>query len=163
MSGEKMRQRAVCRTGHVPAGTAPEPRPLPCGAAQDPAKVSPRPQIVEVPMRVNVAAVVLSAIAAVVLATSWPAEAAQKKRRLAVEQPTRTVYYNAAGRRVVVIHRRSYLDAGNEPNPGERSYITNILTPTYSATAPIDPVSGRGCCFPLPGPFEPGYAGFWVR
>jgi hypothetical protein len=115
-------------------------------------------------MRVNVTAAVLSAIiAAAVFATSWPADAAPRKRRLAAEQPTRTIYYNAAGRRVVVIHRRSYLDAGTEANPGERSYFTNVLTPTYSPTAPIDPVSGRGCCFPLPGPFEPGYNGFGIR
>lgn len=115
-------------------------------------------------MRVNICAAVLSAIiACAVVLIAWPAEAAKKKRRLAAEQPTRTIYYNASGRRVVVVHRRSYLDAGTEQNPGERTYLNTVLTPTYSATGPIDPMSGRGCCWPLPGPFEPGYSGFGIR
>jgi hypothetical protein len=112
-------------------------------------------------MRVNPCAAVLSAVmAAAVLVTAWPADAQQRKRRPAVEQPTRTIYYNAAGRRVIVVHRRSYLDAGTEVLPGERKYTDYVFPPNYSATGPIDPMSGRGCCWPLPGPFEPGYVGF---
>jgi hypothetical protein len=134
---------------------------LSCSAAQKPAKFRTRLQIAEVQMRVNPCAAALAAvISAAVIVTAWPADAAPKKRRLAVEQPTRTIYYNAAGRRVIVVHRRSYLDAGTEVLPGERKFTDYVFPPNYSATGPIDPTSGRGCCFPLPGPFEPGYIGF---
>jgi hypothetical protein len=157
-----MRQLAVCRRGNGSFGTKADTPD--CLVAQRKTRLRSRPQIIEVPMRVKFCAAAITAVTAIaVLLTAWPAEAAQKKRRLAVEQPTRTIYYNSAGRRVVIVHRRSFLDAGTEPNPGERSYISNVLTPTYSPTAPIDHTSGKGCCWPMPGPFEPGYSGFGVR
>jgi len=75
-------------------------------------------------------------VAGLVAAFAMPAEAAKKKRYvpgppLAVEQPTRTIYYTGSGRRVVIVHPRSYLDAGTEVQRGERHFADYAFPPNY--------------------------------
>ena len=75
-------------------------------------------------------------VAGLVAAFAMPAEAAKKKRYvpgppLAVEQPTRTIYYTSSGRRMVVVHPRSYLDAGTEVQRFERHYADYAFPRDY--------------------------------
>jgi hypothetical protein len=70
-------------------------------------------------------------------------------------QPTVTVYRTPEGRRYVVVHRRSYLDAGTEVYPGSQRYTDYIFPPTYSAYSIFEPSSPYKR-WPLPGPFELG-------
>jgi hypothetical protein len=70
-------------------------------------------------------------------------------------QPTMTVYRTPEGRRYVVVHRRSYLDAGTEVYPGSQRYTDYIFPPTYSAFNVFEPSSPYKR-WPLPGPFELG-------
>jgi hypothetical protein len=74
---------------------------------------------------------IFAALAAVLALTALPAEAAKKKKQEALEQPTRTIYYTSSGRRVVVVHPRSYLDPGTEVLPGERKYNDYAQPPGY--------------------------------
>jgi hypothetical protein len=70
-------------------------------------------------------------------------------------QPTTTIYRTPEGRRYVVVHRRSYLDAGTEVYPGSQRYTDYIFPPGYSAFNIIYP-SDVYKRYPLPGPFELG-------
>lgn len=111
----------------------------------------------------------LAAALLVAFAAAFPVSSAKAQGLRRGEQPTREIYVTPSGRRIVRIIRprtrltvrpRSYLDAGTELLPGERKYTDYVFGPTYSATAPIDPTSGYGCCWPLPRPFERAYQGF---
>jgi hypothetical protein len=77
-------------------------------------------------------AVTLALLAGLAVALAAPAEAARKQRRLAVEQPTRTIYYAPSGRRIVIVTPRSYLDAGTEVKPGERKFTDYALPPGHT-------------------------------
>ncbi|MBI3433852.1 MAG: hypothetical protein HY056_02050 [Proteobacteria bacterium] len=89
-------------------------------------------------MKISTKAAVLAISGLAVVVTALPADASPKKRRLAVEQPTRTIYYTPAGRRVVVTGR-SYLDAGTDVLPGERKYSDYALPPYYTTYSRNDP------------------------
>jgi len=98
-------------------------------------------------------------IAGLAVAFAAPAEAAKKERQLAVEQPTRTIYYTPAGRRVVLVTPRSYLDPGTEVLPGERKYSDYALPPGYSGYwAYPDRSDWKGSWrrMPFPGCFDLG-------
>ncbi len=89
------------------------------------------------------------------------AQAAPKKRRLAVEQPTRTIYYSPSGRRYIIVQKRSFLDAGTEVLPGERKYHDYAFPPYYSPV-PLNTTIHTFSRQPLPGPFDlPGYGGWY--
>ena len=95
--------------------------------------------------------------AGLVAAVAMPAEAARKKRYVpdadryvAVEQPTRTIYYTQSGRRVVVVRPRSYLDAGTEVKRGERRFSDYAYPPGYSAYP--DKLDWKGSWYRMPFP-----------
>jgi hypothetical protein len=86
------------------------------------------------------------AVAAAVTLAIGAADAATTKRK-----PTR-----------VVVTKRSYLDAGTTPNPGERNYYNQVVYPPgYNPFSfyNIDPMHSYR--YPLPDPFWlPGSTGY---
>jgi hypothetical protein len=103
-----------------------------------------------------------AAAAVVAIAFAVPADAQSRRPdprapRVAPTpiQPTTTIYRTPEGRRYVVVHRRSYLDAGTEVYPGSQRYLDYVFPPGYSAYNIIYP-SDVYKRYPLPGPFELG-------
>ena len=105
---------------------------------------------------------VAAAAAVAVIAAAFAVPADAQSRRQAPRpgvvtsgpiQPTMTIYRTPEGRRYVVVHRRSYLDAGTEVYPGSKSYTDYVFPPGYSAYHIFDPSSPYKR-WPLPGPFE---------
>jgi hypothetical protein len=112
---------------------------------------------------------VLAAASLVAFGAAFPASDANAQGLRRGEQPMREIIITPSGRRIVrvirprtriTVHPRSYLDAGTEVLPGERKFTDYVFGPNYSPTAPIDPTTGAGCCWPLPMPFEEAYTGF---
>src|SRR5262245_22379603 len=99
-------------------------------------------------------------VAGLVAAFVMPAEAARKKRyvpaepQLALEQPTRTIYYTASGRRVVVVRPRSYLDAGTEVNRGERHFTDYAFPQAYPPYPDRTDFKGSWYRMPFPDCFD---------
>ena len=103
-----------------------------------------------------------AAVAVIAAAFAVPADAQsrrpQPRQRVVTPtpiQPTMTIYRTPQGRRYVVVHRRSYLDAGTEVYPGSKHYTDYIFPPGYSPYAVFEP-SSPFKHYPLPGPFELG-------
>ena len=108
-------------------------------------------------MRLSTMAV-LSALAAIAVASS-PADAAKKKRSTIVytQGQTRVVAARAPAR--ILVRRRSYLDAGTEVIPGERKFTDYVFPPGYRPLTfyGADPTGGY-VRQPLPDPFDvPGF------
>jgi hypothetical protein len=103
----------------------------------------------------------MAGVLAVALAA--PAEAARKYRRLAAEQPTRTIYYTPSGRRIVVVTPRSYLDPGTEVMPGERKFSDYALPPGqsdgYAAYPDHNDFKGSWTRMPFPSCWDLGNCG----
>jgi len=100
--------------------------------------------------------VTFAMIAGLAVAFAAPADAARKARRLAVEQPTRTIYYTPSGRRVVVVTPRSYLDAGTEVLPGERKFMDYAYPPGYIPYIDKNDPKGSWVRMPFPTCFDLG-------
>jgi hypothetical protein len=78
-----------------------------------------------------------------------PADAATSKKKR---------YENREHYSITVRKPRSYLDAGTEVRPGEKSYhdYYSLLTPRYPTYGPVN--DSRDYRWPLPSRFElPGY------
>ncbi len=54
----------------------------------------------------------------------------------------------------IIIQKRSYLDAGNNVQRGERKYTDYVIPPNYSASFPIDNTAMGRASQTLPGPFD---------
>ena len=109
-------------------------------------------------MKTMTSAAGLVLVAGLVAAFAMPAEAARKKRyvepQVAVEQPTRTIYYTGSGRRVVVVHPRSYLDAGTEVKRGERKFMDYADPPNYNPWFDRQDFKGSWYRMPFPDCFD---------
>jgi hypothetical protein len=95
--------------------------------------------------------------AGLVAALAMPADAASKKKRYyyrPAEQPTRTIYTNESGRRVVIVHPRSYLDAGTEVQRGERHFSDYANPPNYTAYPDRTDWKGSWDRMPFPNCFD---------
>jgi hypothetical protein len=103
-----------------------------------------------------------SGIAALALTLPGPpANAAPKKRTLAVSQSDLTVSSQRRTRRAqqqrprtrITVRGRSYLDGGTEVLPGERKFTDYALPPTHTAWRVLDNTAFWHRS-PLPGPFD---------
>jgi hypothetical protein len=91
----------------------------------------------------------LKAICAIVAAAAVTLAIGSADAATAKRKPTR-----------VVVTKRSYLDAGTTPNPGERNYFNQVVfPPNYNPYSNVDPT--RSYRYPLPDPFWlPGSSGY---
>ncbi len=101
---------------------------------------------------------VVAVIAAIGLLTVAPADAAPKKKTVAVVEGTGHTVYTSRDeegktRTRVIIQKRSYLDPGTETFPGENTGNNYAFSPTRSPTSGLDNTAFGGNQGPLPGPF----------
>jgi len=94
----------------------------------------------------------LRAIGAIVVAAAVALAAGAADAATTKPKQTKVVAAKPKGR--VIVTKRSYIDAGTEPNPGERSYHTDVVFPPgYNPwrSNNIDPMNSFH--FPLPDSF----------
>ncbi|HVZ53303.1 MAG TPA: hypothetical protein VG986_15160 [Pseudolabrys sp.] len=91
-------------------------------------------------MRLKIAAAAIALVGAVAL-LAQPADAAPKKKRVAVSHG-QTVFVsrdeNGRARTRIIVQRRSYLDPGTETFPGERSDHSYAWLPNHTASSVMD-------------------------
>jgi hypothetical protein len=86
-----------------------------------------------------------------------PAHAQQPPKKKAASAQGHTVSVsrdeNGRTRTRIIIQKRSYLDPGTEPLPGERNVLDYINTPSQRADAPLANTPFGGSQSALPGAF----------
>lgn len=108
-------------------------------------------------MRLLVSSAVISAAAALAVASAAPARADEVKldsgHAIELSSQNRPRARNVQRPRSrITVRPRSYLDPGTEVFPNSRGYTDYVYPPTYSAFSTIDPTGASR--WPLPAPFE---------
>jgi hypothetical protein len=98
------------------------------------------------------------AVAAAIGLLAAPADAAPKKKRVAVvDARGHTVFVSrdedGRTRTRIIIQKRSYLDPGTEVMPGDRNDQDYAFLPSHSASGVLDNTAGGRNQSALPGPF----------
>jgi len=108
-------------------------------------------------MRFKVVATAFAAIAAVGL-LALPADAAPKKKRVAVDARGHTVYTSrdedGRTRTRIIIQKRSYLDPGTEVLPGDEHNHDYATRPNHRASSVLDNTAFGSNQSALPGAFS---------
>ncbi|RDV04193.1 hypothetical protein [Undibacter mobilis] len=63
----------------------------------------------------------------------------------------------------IIIEKRSYLDPGTEVLPGSRHDLDYAQNPNHRATGILDNTSAGTSQLPLPGPWDSGRNGPWLK
>lgn len=112
------------------------------------------------------AACAVTCTAAVVLMTvSTPADAQSSQRTYANRNRTVVVSRGEDGktRTRIIIEKRSYLDPGTEVLPGSRHDRDFAQNPNHRAIGVLDNTVGGANQTALPGPWDSGRNGPWLR
>jgi len=117
-------------------------------------------------MRLKFIAFALATTCAIALLAA-PADAAPKKKRIAVAATGSTVFVSRdeSGRKRtrIIIQKRSYLDPGTETFPGENTGQSYAMSPTHTASGVLNNTIFSIGSFSLPGPFTlPGKNNPWI-
>jgi hypothetical protein len=106
-------------------------------------------------MRLKYFAAVFALIGVGFLATSAFAQQPSKKKTISARDHTVSVSRDEDGktRTRIIIQKRTYLDPGTEPLPGERNALDYVNTPSQRADAPLANTPFGGSQSALPGPF----------
>ena len=113
-----------------------------------------------------VATCAISCTAAVALLTlTVPADAQSSQRAYANRNNTVIVSRGEDGRTRtrIIIEKRSYLDPGTEVLPGSRHDLDYAQNPNHRANGVLDNTSAGGNQTALPGPWELGRNGPWLK
>ncbi len=105
------------------------------------------------------------AAAATLLTLTAPADAQSGQRIYANRNNTVVVTRGEDGRTRtrIIIEKRSYLDPGTEVLPGSRHDLDYAQNPNHRATSVLDNTVGGTNQLPLPGPWDSGPRGPWLK
>jgi len=108
---------------------------------------------------------VTCAAAVAMLALTAPADAQSSQRTYSNRNNTVVVTRGEDGktRTRIIIEKRSYLDPGTEVLPGSRHDLDYAQNPNHRATGVLDNTVGGTTQFPLPGPWDLGRNGPWLK
>ncbi len=110
-------------------------------------------------MRLNftAAAVICAMLGAGLVASATPADA-QSRNTTVISRGE-----DGKTRTRIIIEKRSYLDPGTEVLPGSRHDLDYAQNPNHRATGVLDNTSAGTNQLPLPGPWDSGRNGPWLK
>lgn len=105
------------------------------------------------------------AAAVALLTLTAPADAQSSQRTYSNRNNTVVVTRGEDGktRTRIIIEKRSYLDPGTEVLPGSRHDLDYAQNPNHRATGILNNTVGGTNQFPLPGPWDLGRNGPWLK
>jgi len=105
------------------------------------------------------------ATAMALLMQAVPADAQSSQRSYSNRNNTVVISRGEDGktRTRVIIEKRSYLDPGTEVLPGSRHDLDYAQAPNHRATGVLDNTSAGTNQLPLPGPWDSGRNGPWLK